>query len=305
MSLRVFVTGAAGSLGSAIAARLAQSGCDVLGQVRAEERATGLEALGVRPVMGDLTQRGEVLSHIKNCDAVVHAAAQPGAGAARFDQAVLELIQASVVDGRVRHVLYTSDVWVHGDTGERIEDETATPRPASIVSWRPAHEDVALDLVDHEAHVAVVRPAIVYGGSEGLLADWFREAREARTVTYAGDGSQHWSMVHIDDLAEGYRLALEHARGGQRYILADESHLTVREIAEAVARVTGAQARPWAREALIEQLGPLGEALLLDQRVTAARARRTLGWVPRHTNVVTEIESLHREWLSGQATPVA
>ena len=302
MSMRVFVTGATGYVGNAVAHRLAQSGYEVHGLTRRKERVDFLRAQGIKPLVGDLDQPESFVSDLKNCDAVVHASCQPGAAAARHDQSVLENLKAGVVDGRLRHVLYTSGVWVHGDTGERVEDESADPHPAETVAWRPAHEEVALDLVEHEVHVAVMRPALVYGGTGGILGGWFREAREKKIVTYPGDGSQHWNMVHRDDVAEGYRLALEHARGGQRYILADETHFTVRELAEAVARASGAEAQPWDREKVIEQLGLYGSALLLDQRVTAARARRTLGWVPRHTNFIAESADLHRDWLAGEQT---
>jgi len=304
MGMRVFLTGATGYLGAAIAARLVKTGYEVHGLTRRKERADALSAFGVRPLVGDLNELESFLSDLKNCDAVVHVALEPGANPARCDQIALEAIKASVVDGRVRHVIYTSGVWVHGNTGDRVEDESAEPQPAEIVAWRPAHEDAALDLVEHEVHVAVLRPAMVYGGTGGIFGDWFREAREKKTVTYVGDGSQHWNMVHRDDVAEGYRLALEHARGAQRYIFADETRFTVREMAEAVARATGAEARPWDREQALEKLGLYGAALLLDQRVTAARARRALGWVPRHANFVAEVEDLHRDWLAGEKATV-
>jgi nucleoside-diphosphate-sugar epimerase len=302
MSLRVFVTGAAGYVGNAIAHRFAQSGYEVHGLTRRQDRVESLRAQGIKPLVGDLDQPESFLSDLKNCDAVVHASFQAGPGAPRHDQNVLENLKAGVVDGRVRHVLYTSSVWVHGDTGERVEDESADPHPAETVAWRPAHEEVALDLVENEVHVAVMRPALVYGGTGGILGGWFREAREKKVVTYPGDGSQHWNMVHRDDVAEGYRLALEHARGGQRFILADESHFTVRELAEAVARASGVEAQPWDREQVVAQLGLSGAAQLLDQRVTAARARRVLGWVPRHTHFVAEAASLRGDWLAGEQT---
>jgi len=305
MSMRVFVTGATGYVGNPVAARLAQNGFEVHGLTRYKERAEALRARGIQPVIGDLERPESLIADLKNCDAVVHAAFSAGADAARVDQLALEIIKTGVVDGRVRHVMYTSGVWVHGNTGEQVEDESADPHPAEIVAWRPAHEEVALDLVEHEVHVAVMRPAMVYGGTGGTFAGWFREAREKQTVTYPGDGTQHWNMVHRDDVAEGYRLALEHARGGQRYLLADESHFTVRELAEAVAHAGGAQAQPWNRDEVLQKLGLYGAALLLDQRVTAARARRSLGWVPRHSNFVAEAASLLRDWRAGEQAILA
>ncbi|MBA2565561.1 MAG: NAD-dependent epimerase, partial [Gemmatimonadetes bacterium] len=37
-------------------------------------------------------------------------------------------------------------------------------------------------------------------------------------------------------------------------------------------------------------LGPLADALVLDQAVSGERARRTLGWEPRESGVIEELE---------------
>ncbi len=46
------------------------------------------------------------------------------------------------------------------------------------------------------------------------------------------------NIVHVDDVAEGHVLALEKARVGDRFILGSEN-MTLREILEEVARITG------------------------------------------------------------------
>jgi len=145
---------------------------------------------------------------------------------------------------------------------------------------------------------------MVYGGRGGTFGEWFQEARERRTVTYPGDGGQHWGIVHRDDVAEAYALALEHARGGEHYLLVDESRLTVRELAEAVAQAAGAEAGALDRREVLETRGTQGAADLLDQQFTAARARRELGWVPRHTAFPAEAEALLKEWEAA-GEPVA
>ena len=303
MSMRVFVTGATGYLGSAIAARLVLARYDVHGLVRSSAGALALEGLGVRPVRGELEDTASWLSELKNSDAVVHAALAD-AETARRDQQALEAFRAGALDGRVRRLLYTSGVWVHGDTRGQVVDESSALDPATYSAWRPAHEEAAFDLTGHEVKVVVLRPGMVYGERRGTLGKWFREARDLGVVRYPGDGSQRWAMVHRDDVAEAYRLALEHASGGERYLLADESRLTVREMAEAVAQVSGARAHATPSEALLERLGSYGQALLMDQQVSSAKARRELGWVPKHSSFVAEIESIYREWLAGRRVAV-
>ncbi|TMQ68785.1 MAG: NAD-dependent epimerase/dehydratase family protein, partial [Candidatus Eisenbacteria bacterium] len=195
--MRVFVTGASGYLGKAIAARLVRTGSQVHGLARSSERAALLRSIGVTPVLGTLEQPESFVSELKNCDAVVHAA-RAASESARIDQCALEAIRAGVTDGRVRHVVYTSGAFVHGSTGDAIQDETAVPQPPAVVAWRPPHEDVALDLVDHEAQVSVMRPGRIYGGVGGFFGAWFREARQKKLVEVPGNGQQRWSLVHRD-----------------------------------------------------------------------------------------------------------
>jgi nucleoside-diphosphate-sugar epimerase len=173
------------------------------------------------------------------------------------------------------------------------------------VQWRVAHEDAAFDLGELGVAVSVMTVAIVFGGTGGILGPWWAEARERGTVTYPGDGAQHWPLVHRDDVAAAYALAAEHARGGERYLITDDSQFTVRELADAVARATGATAQPRPAAELIAELGGYGEALLCDQRLSAAKARRELGWVPQHAPFVASADELYREWQAGIRAPVA
>jgi len=302
--LRIFVTGATGYLGSAIAARLARDGHDVQGMARTPEAARVLEASGVRPYLGDLSDSSTLLVPLKNCDAVVHAALDPRdrAGA---DRRLLDAVRIAALDGRVRRFLYTSGVWVHGDTGGAIADETSPLAAPELVRWRPAHENLALDLAEHEVHVAVFRPGMVYGERRGTFGEWFDAAKADGRFIYPGDGEQHWSMIHRDDVAEAYRLALETMQGGERFLLVDETRLTVRELADAVARVTGAEAVASGRDAAPGNDPPTQACMVMDQRFTAARARRKLSWRPSHTSFIQEAALLLREWRAAQEPTVA
>jgi nucleoside-diphosphate-sugar epimerase len=304
MSSRVFVTGATGYVGGAIAARVARAGHEVFGLTRRPERAGVLEALDIKPVIGDLDDPPTFLSALKNCDAVIHAAI--GAREADVhDMRALEAIRDAAEDGRVRRVLYTSNTWVYGGSGGgHVVDESTALDPVQLFKWRAAHEEIALDLVDHEVSVVVFRPSIVYGESRGIIGAMFDMARDRHEVVWPGSGDQHWGLVHRDDVAEAYRLALDYAHGGERYLLVDDSQLTARQVAEAVASVTGVPAHGWDRADVLHELGPFGEALMTDLQASSALARRELGWVPRHPSFRNEIQDVFREWEDSQETSV-
>jgi nucleoside-diphosphate-sugar epimerase len=133
----------------------------------------------------------------------------------------------------------------------------------------------------------------------------FAEAHERRTVTYPGSGAQHWAMIHRDDAAEAVLRALERTTGGERYLLVDGSHHTVREIASAIAMITRAQARPRDASDVLKHNGLFGRGLLTSQKLNAAQAREELGWTPRHTSFVAEVAALNQEWQASRGTPVA
>jgi len=296
MSNRIFITGATGYVGGAVAARLARAGHEVIGLTRHEERAPALEAACITPVVGDLSKPEGYVGILKNCDAAVHAAIDGEAGPSSVDMRALDSFREAATDGRLRRLIYTSALWVHGDTGDEVADETRPLAPAELVVWRAAHEDVALDLADHHVEPVILRLGMVYGESRGILGPMFAEARDRRIVRYPGDGTQHWAMVHRDDVAEAYALALEHAAAGERYLLVDGATHTAREVAEAIAVLTGAEAQPWPADEVVTRLGAFGKALLQNQTFTAMKARRDLGWVPRHASFVKEVAALRGEW---------
>ena len=194
---------------------------------------------------------------------------------------------------------------MNGPSGATPIDETSPLDPLELVQWRVAHEEIALDLSAQEVVTVVLRPGVVYGEGRGILGGWFAQAHEHKPIAYPGDGSQHWPLVHRDDVADAYLLALEHGQHGDRYLLADESRHTVKQLAEAAAAAAGVSAKPWPAQELVAALGLYGKALLNDAQVTSARARRQLGWVPRHNSFVTEAPLLWREWLEARAATVA
>ena len=304
MNHRIFVTGATGYVGGAVAARLARQGHQVFGLTRRRASAAALEAAGITPVIGDLTEENGWVGVLQNCDIAVHTAFDGDAGPARADHAALDAIRTAALDGRVRRVIYTSGLWVYGHGLDGFADEATPLAPLALAQWRSAHEEIALDLSAHEVSVVILRPGMVYGEHRGILGGWFAEASEHRTVTYPGDGSQHWSTVHRDDLADAYALALEHGAAGERYNLCDESHATVKDMAEAVARATRSKTVSLPADELVRRHGAFGEALLNDLSASSAKARRELGWVPRHPGFVNGADELWREWQAARPTPV-
>src|SRR4051812_28063545 len=74
MTGRIFITGATGFIGGSVAQRLAAPGADVGGLARSPDRAALLANLGVRPVIGKLSDATLLAQEAGAADAVINAA---------------------------------------------------------------------------------------------------------------------------------------------------------------------------------------------------------------------------------------
>ncbi len=294
--MRVFVTGATGCIGSAVSAAFRRAGHQVWGLARSAEKARDLARAEVHPVPGDLQEPASFAAAAESCSVLVHAAAVYGPGAFAFDRAAVEaLLAASRKGPQPKAVIYTSGTWVYGNTGDRLVDETTPLAPARHVTERPASERLVLEA--DGARGIVLRPGCVYGHQGSLTATWFEAARTGGAIEVIGDGSARWALVHLDDLGRAYVRAAESGLSGV-FNVTDRSRASVREMAAAVARVTGQtgaiRATPVADAA--RTMGTLAECLALDQNVDSRKAVRLLGWRPRHGGFVDEIEECFEGW---------
>lgn len=287
MQLNVFLTGATGYIGGAIADALLAGGHAVAGLARSDQAARTLSARGIAPLRGDLTSPASLGKAAAESDGVIHAGTTNDG---RLDReaigAMLDALRESA-----KPLLYTSGIWVLGDTGGRIADETWPAHPAALVVWRPGVEQLVLTAARQGLRTVVIRPGVVYGRGGGIAADFVQSARETGAARYVGTGENHWPLVDVDDLADLYVRALERASGGTLFHASDGSAYRVREIAEAASSGAGAGGRTesWLIEDARKTLGAYADALALDQLVSSDKARATLGWQPRAGSILDDL----------------
>lgn len=290
--MNVFVTGSTGYIGSAVAAAFRRAGHRVFGLVRSSDKARALAGAEIVPVLGDLAAPESFVAVVRGCDLFVHCASENSPATVARDRAAIDTFLAAARGANApRALLYTSGVWVYGDTGGRTVDETSALSPLDLVRWRVEHEQIVLDAATPQLRTLVLRPGCVYGGAGGLTVPWFASA-VAGEVEMVGDGSNCWSTVHVDDVAEAYVLAAERAPGGEALNISDGANLRVGEMVAAVAVAAGIPGRiaQLSPDEAAEKFGPLAEGLGAHQKVANARAKAALGWHPRHASFVSEAD---------------
>ncbi|HXW05741.1 MAG TPA: NAD-dependent epimerase/dehydratase family protein [Vicinamibacterales bacterium] len=296
--MRIFLTGGTGYIGAAALEALVRGGHQVETLVRNREKAAQVLARGARPVIGDLSQPASYLPAAGAAEGIVHAGFEYSARGRDIDAlAITSLLQAGA--GRGRLLIYTSGVWVLGNTTVPA-DESAPLSPADHVAWRPSHEQLVLGAAAAGFRTVVVRPGIVYGGARGIVGELFKDAANG-LVRVIGSGENHWPLVHERDLGELYARLVAHPEAAGVFHANDEADERVNELVAAIA--SHVPIRPSVRHVPIaearQKLGPYADALALDQIVRSPRAR-AIGWHPSLHAVSRNAARLFEEWRTGR-----
>jgi nucleoside-diphosphate-sugar epimerase len=294
--LNIFITGANGFIGGSIAAGLVRAGHHVTGLIRKPEQAAELERLGITPVIGSLDDRALLIAQAQAADAVINAASSDHRGAV---EALIEGLA-----GSNKPFLHTSGSSIVGDAsgGEAgaaaIYHEDSLPEPTADKAARVAIDRLVLDAAKRGVRSAVLCNTLIYGhgaikGSASVqLPRLIRQAQKSGIVRHVGSGGNIWSNVHIDDVVELYRLALEKTPAGTFYFV-ESSEASFREMSAAIADALGLGApQDWPLEEAKQEWGyeMASYGLGSNSRVRGSRARELLGWTPKRSSVIDWIK---------------
>ncbi len=304
------LTGATGFVGSAVARRLLARGHALRLLVRPGGDRRNIAGLPAELAEGDLTDPASLARAAEGCARLVHVAADyrlwvpDPAAMMRANVAGTRALLLAAQSRGVERMVYCSSVAALGLTGDGTQaDETTPVHPDKIVGVykrsKYLAEQAVLDLVRDEAMpVVIVNPSTPVGPRDikpTPTGRMIRDAAMGRMPAYVETGL---NIVHVDDVAEGHVLALEHGLVGERYILGGED-FSLGEIFALVARAAGRTPprlklplAPLYPVALVcEALARLGvepvvtrETLAMARKkmfFSSARARAQLGYAPR------------------------
>ena len=295
--MRIFVTGATGFLGSAIAHELIDTGHQVLGLTRSEDGARSLAAIGVEVHRGDIEDLDSLRRGAGMADGIVHTAFNHDfsrfAANCEADQQAVEAMGTALL-GSERPLVVTSvcmlGISAPGKpaTEDYMNPDHPNPRNASELS--------AIALAQRGVNVSMVRlPQVHNPVRQGLITSMIELAREKSVSAYVGDGLNRWAAVHLSDAVRVYALALEKNVTGSRYHAVAEEGISLRTIAEAIGRGLNVPVKSVAAEDAPAHFDWLSPFVGRDMSASSALTQERLAWQPKGPELIADLEAMSYE----------
>ena len=304
---KTLVTGATGFTGGALASKLIHQGHHVVALVRENSNTANLEKLGVKLVIGDISDAAAVAKAAEGVDIIYHIAAVYRTAGHSDEyyhavnvQGVQNVIDAALANNVARTV-HCSTIGVHGDIEEIPSNEESPFNPGDIYQrTKLAGEELFAKAMSNGLPGSIFRPGAIYGPGDMRLLKMFKQIKRGFFPLFGG-GLNLYHLSYIDDLTDGIILCGEHpAAIGQRFILCSNEYGTLKALSQTIAeqlQVKTPNFSPsiaplmWAAklcEALCKPLGidpPLHtrrvEFFVKSRAFSNAKARELIGFEPK------------------------
>jgi uncharacterized protein (TIGR01777 family) len=282
VTMKIFMTGGTGFVGSILAPRLTQAGHEVTILTRKVREGQPLPS-GVSYLEGNPAEKGAWQERAAAHDAAINLAGtsiftrwSDSAKKAMRESRILtteNLVEAlGARQDKKTALLSTSAVGYYGFSGDEELHEESPPGEGFLASLSEAWEQAALKAQDFGARVVLLRFGIVLGRHGGALVKmvplfkWY-------IGSPLGSGKQWFSWIHEQDLADIFRFVLDHENLSGPVNCTAPHPVRNREMTTLLGKVLGkATFMPPVPGFMIKMvLGEFGSVLLKGQKVLPAK----------------------------------
>ena len=328
--MNVFLTGGTGFIGQPLARTLRSRGWNVTALVRKPDspQAQNLSKMGAQLSSGDVTERESMREAMDGAELVIHNAGQYEYGLSRAGKQRMRAVNVAGTDNvlglalelGVPRAIHVSTVQAYGDSGSQLQDETFVRNAAYRTLYERTKTEshaMARRYQERGLPLIIVCPNGVVGPNDhSVLGYNLRLYINNRMLPVGWSPDSMYSLVDVNDLAEGITLAAEKGRAGETYLFCGESRSLREHFGYWERRPGGSAVRywlpPWLFKLLFWPLEPLERAVglpafLSRETVNQAsisfnycsdKAKQELGWTHRSAEEMwlgtldTEIELL-------------
>jgi dihydroflavonol-4-reductase len=245
--MKVLITGADGFLGNNIVRELLLRKIEVTAFIQRKSPVTTLDKLPITKIYGDILEASEVAAAAKDCDYIIHAAANTNIWPQRSEiirkvnfEGAVNVINAALKENVNRLVAIGTATSFGYGTKQHPGDENSPSKSAKfgldyIDSKLEAQEIILKSVKDKGLDAVILNPTFMLGSydtkpSSGALL----------LALYNGDVPGYTSggknFVYVKDVAVAACNALTKGRSGECYLMAKEN-LSYKEFNQLVANV--------------------------------------------------------------------
>jgi nucleoside-diphosphate-sugar epimerase len=288
--MRVFVTGAAGFIGTETTKELIANGHQVVGLARSDENAVALNKLGADVHRGSLQDLESLKSGARDADGVIHLAfihdftkfAENGA----IDKTAIEAM-GDVLVGTNKPFIVTSGTGLIAP-GVLVDEDMRRDAASHVPR---VSEQAGLAYAKRGVRAMTIRLPQVHGGDgkAGLITYLVELAHQKGAAAYVGEGAERWAAAHRVDVARLYRLALEKGTVDGIYHAVGEEGVPMRQVIEVIGKALNVPAVSIKKEEAGDYYGPLSMFAGLDMPASSALTQQRLGWTPTGVGLIADI----------------
>jgi nucleoside-diphosphate-sugar epimerase len=240
--IKVFVTGATGTVGLYLVGYLASRDYQVVGLVRPTSQRELLEKIiqshpnKISSVAADIKKIGHLSEDMAGCDVVVHTAAavEPYSNWDELRQVNVQgtdnVLQAAINAG-VKHFIHISSLSViTGDQDQFKVNEEQVPiysRELYANSKIEAEKVALAHAADGHINVTILRPGFIYGPGERTWMPKLIQAMKKGRALLVGNTDKETNVIYVENLCRAIEASLLNAKTyGEIYNLTDGQPIT-------------------------------------------------------------------------------
>ena len=290
--MKNFMTGATGYIGSYIKSMLLEKGFTVHALCRNPndlENHTNLVKF-----IGDITDPAAIAEAMQGCTRVYHLAAYAKPWAKdpeiyyRVNLEAVRHILDTAQNLGIGRIVFTSTAGVLGPSGNRPVREN-DDRIGEVMNEyedsKTQAEELCLRYVEErDMDIIIVNPPRIYGPGvdqeSNSITRMLKLFAAGKWRIIPGDGEGIGSYVHVEDVARGHLLAMEHGRKGHRYLLSGDN-LTYNEFFRIMKKITGKDHQLFKVPLPLMLLG--GHLMVLREKLTGTPPPITPKWIRKYS----------------------
>lgn len=244
--MRIFITGASGFVGGAIARRLSPDH-EVYAMARSANSAEKVRQNGAIPVACDLDS--VTAEHLQSMDAVIHAAAfvEPWGSRRDFWKGNVEGTERMLAAARTAEVprfihIGTEAALFDGTDLNNVNEHHPYPQKTPFLyseTKKEAEMRVLGANVPGIFETISLRPRLVWGPGDTTILANLVELVDGGKFRWLDGGSARTSTCYIENIAFATQLALGRGRGGEAYFITDGEEFAFKDFITRLLKTVG------------------------------------------------------------------